>query len=73
MATIAERLAKLGAKLAPWLGWIIANQPTWTKYKHAYDNHAEFKAAVDSDTEIQNWPAGELAESLEYNIQSNAD
>jgi len=73
MATLLERTAKLGAKLAPWLGWIIANQPSWTKFRHAYDNHADFKTAVDADTEIQAWPAGELTEALEYNIQSNAD
>lgn len=64
MATIAERLVKLGAKIAPWLGWIIANRPTWSTYQHAYDGHEEFKAAIDSDTEIQGWPSGELTEAL---------
>ncbi len=49
MATIAERLAKLGAKIAPWLSWMIAN--SYTTYRHAYDNNPSFKSSVDSDPE----------------------
>lgn len=64
MATIAERLIKLGAKIAPWLPWIIANRPQWVTYQDAYSGHADFMNAVDLDEEIQNWPAGELAEAL---------
>lgn len=64
MATIAERLVKLGVKIAPWLPWIIANRPAWTTYQHVYDGHEEFRDAVDTDAEIQDWPAGELSEAL---------
>lgn len=49
MATIAERLAKLGAKIAPWLSWMIAN--SYTTYRHAYDNQPDFKASVDNDVD----------------------
>jgi hypothetical protein len=58
MATIAERLAKLGAKLAPWIGWVIANN--YTTYRQAYDNEPQYKALVDSDPE-----ASELIEELD--------
>lgn len=64
MATLAERFAKLGAKIAPWLGWIIANRPTWSTFQHAYDGHEDFRNSVNTDTEIADWPAGELEEGL---------
>jgi cytosine/uracil/thiamine/allantoin permease len=61
MATIAERLAKLGAKIAPWLGWMIANN--YTTYRHAYDNQPAFKESVDTDVD-----AAELIQELDNEV-----
>jgi len=73
MATLAERMMKIGAKLAPWLGWIIANRPTWTTYQHAYDGHEEFRDSIDTDPEIADWPAGELADALAQSLPSETN
>jgi hypothetical protein len=70
MATIAERLFKLGLKLAPILPWIIAHRPA--TYQDVYDNNQEFKDAVNNDDEIQGWTAGELSEALAMQLPSNA-
>ena len=62
MPTIAERLVKLGGMIVKYAGWAIANSAT--TYQDVYNGNAEFNDEVDTDTDIQNWPSGELAEAL---------
>ncbi len=62
MATLANRLVKLGALLVQYAGWAIANSAT--TYKDVYDGNQGYKDDVDSDPEVQGWPQGELAEAL---------
>ena len=69
MATIAERLVKLGGLIVGFAGWAIANSAT--TFKQVYDGNQGYKDAVDGDPEIGGWPAGELAEALEYGIPSD--
>lgn len=68
MATIAQRLVKLGATIAPWLPWIISNRPQWIKYQHAFGGHAEFQAALLAEAEVQGWTVAELNEALAQDI-----
>lgn len=71
MPTIAERLVKLGGMIVKYSGWIIANSAT--NYGHVYNGNSEFKGEVDTDPEIQDWPAGELEEMMSYVLPNGID